>query len=228
MPIKNFAYILCTYVCRYILFFTSSNFAGLGQLCMSVSLGCQMVYFRTKNPNLWKFSSAFLDWKLLIYFTTIWSILQTFGIFYDHLVRFVFFWYIFAGYCIIYQEKSGNPGVSSCVAKVQIVKTFFARWLNHPPSSQTGWPDWANFRLLGHFFRWAFFSYRSPIFLATSMQKSDVLILTKNVSGGALGDIFTNSSGHPEHKWMVDKSATFACCGGASLIWPETYFAKTT
>jgi hypothetical protein len=39
----------------------------------------------------------------------IWNILQTFGIFYDHLVHFVFIWYIFSGFGIMYQEKSGNP-----------------------------------------------------------------------------------------------------------------------
>jgi hypothetical protein len=38
--------------------------------------GCQMVCFKTKNPNLGKI------WKAL-------------GIFYDHLVNFVFIWYIF-------------------------------------------------------------------------------------------------------------------------------------
>jgi hypothetical protein len=51
-----------------------------------------------------------LDWKMLTYFVAIWNILQTFGIFYDHLVKFVFIWYIFPGFGIMYQEKSGNPG----------------------------------------------------------------------------------------------------------------------
>jgi hypothetical protein len=37
------------------------------------------------------------------------NILQTFGIFYDRfLVHFVFLWYIFSGFGITYQEKSGN------------------------------------------------------------------------------------------------------------------------
>jgi hypothetical protein len=40
-----------------------------------------------KNPNLAKFWRA-LDWKIF------WNILQSFGIFYDHLVHFVFIWYI--------------------------------------------------------------------------------------------------------------------------------------
>jgi hypothetical protein len=58
----------------------------------SVDQGCQMVSFQTKNPNLGKFWRA-LDWKMLIYFTAIWNILQIFGIFYDHLAHFFRFWY---------------------------------------------------------------------------------------------------------------------------------------
>jgi hypothetical protein len=62
--------------------------------------GCQMVSFQTKNPFLGKFWRS-LDWKMFIYFMTIWNMLGTFGIFYDHLVHlcsfgtFVFIWYIF-------------------------------------------------------------------------------------------------------------------------------------
>jgi hypothetical protein len=37
--------------------------------------------------------------------------LQTFGIFYDHLVHFVSIGYIFSGFGIMYQEKSGNPTI---------------------------------------------------------------------------------------------------------------------
>jgi hypothetical protein len=32
---------------------------------------------------------------MLIYFKAIWNILQTFGLFYDHLIYFAFIWYIF-------------------------------------------------------------------------------------------------------------------------------------
>jgi hypothetical protein len=38
-----------------------------------------MVCFQTKNPNLGKFWSA-LEWKMLLYFMTIWNILRPFGI----------------------------------------------------------------------------------------------------------------------------------------------------
>jgi hypothetical protein len=40
----------------------------------------------------------------------IWNKIWTFGIFYDHLVHFVFIWYIFSGFVIMHQENSGNPG----------------------------------------------------------------------------------------------------------------------
>jgi hypothetical protein len=43
----------------------------------------------------------------------IWCILRTFGTFYDHLVHFVFIWYIFSGFGIMYQEKSDNPDFPS-------------------------------------------------------------------------------------------------------------------
>jgi hypothetical protein len=68
-----------------------------------------MVSFQTKNPNLGKFWMT-LDWKMLIYFRAIWNILETFRIFYDHLVQFVFIWCIFSGLGNINREKSGNPG----------------------------------------------------------------------------------------------------------------------
>jgi hypothetical protein len=50
-----------------------------------------------------------LDWKMLIYFMDILNILRTFGECYDHLVQFVLIWYIFSGFGITHQEKSGNP-----------------------------------------------------------------------------------------------------------------------
>jgi hypothetical protein len=58
----------------------------------------------------------------------IWNILQTFGIFYDHLVHFVFIWFIFSSFGITYQEKSGNPDVVSASkqpSKPVVISTFF-------------------------------------------------------------------------------------------------------
>jgi hypothetical protein len=57
-------------------------------------LGCQMLYFQTKNQKLGKFWRA-LDCKIWIDFEAIWNILRTFGTFYGHLVHVVFIWYIF-------------------------------------------------------------------------------------------------------------------------------------
>jgi hypothetical protein len=70
--------------------------------------GCQMVSFQTKNPNLGKLWRA-LHWRMLIYFMALRNILQTFGIFYDHLVHFGFIWYNLFCFGTIYQEKYGNP-----------------------------------------------------------------------------------------------------------------------
>jgi hypothetical protein len=53
-----------------------------------------MVYFQTKNPNLGKFLA--LDRKMPIYYMSIWNILRTFWIIYDHWVHFVIIWYIFS------------------------------------------------------------------------------------------------------------------------------------
>jgi hypothetical protein len=49
-----------------------------------------------KNNNLGKFWRA-LDWKLFIHFMAVWNILWRFGMYHDHLVHFVFIWYVFPG-----------------------------------------------------------------------------------------------------------------------------------
>jgi hypothetical protein len=65
--------------------------------------GCQMVYLQTNKIPIWvNFGVCTLGWKMLIYFMVIWNILRTFGLFYDHLVHFVFIWYIL---CFMYQEN---------------------------------------------------------------------------------------------------------------------------
>jgi hypothetical protein len=50
--------------------------------------GCQMAHFQTKNPNLGKFWCP-LQWKVLVNFMAIWSILRPFGIFGGYLVDFM-------------------------------------------------------------------------------------------------------------------------------------------
>jgi hypothetical protein len=71
--------------------------------------GCHMVYFQTKNQNLGNFWRV-VQWKMLVYFMDVWSILQPFGILYGLLVYFLVIWYIFPSFGMLYQEKSGNPG----------------------------------------------------------------------------------------------------------------------
>jgi hypothetical protein len=82
-----------------------------------------MVCFQTKSSNLGKFWSV-LQRKILVYFTTIWSILRPLEILYGHLVYFailrpleilyghlvyfVVIWYIFPVFGIWDREKSGN------------------------------------------------------------------------------------------------------------------------
>jgi hypothetical protein len=68
-----------------------------------------MVYFQTKTRNLGTFWRV-LQWKRLVYFMDIWSILRPFDIFCDHLVYFVVIRNIFPRFGICtYQERSGNP-----------------------------------------------------------------------------------------------------------------------
>jgi hypothetical protein len=75
------------------------------------------------------------------------------------------------------------------------------KWATRP-----GWPDWANFGLLGIYFLWAFFwkfmklPTNGLLFL---LEKSYVHIyFAKNELGYILGDCFVNSSGHPDYKTL--------------------------
>jgi hypothetical protein len=74
--------------------FCSARQALLALSSLAFLQGCQMVSFQTKNPSFGKCWRA-LDWKMLTCFMAVWNILQTFGIFYDHLAHFVLIWYIF-------------------------------------------------------------------------------------------------------------------------------------
>jgi hypothetical protein len=85
--------------------------------------GCHMANFQ----NLGNFWRGF-PWKMLVYFTAIWNILQPFGIFCGHLeyfeailnilwpfgifcsylVYFMVIWYIIYLFGMLHQEKSGN------------------------------------------------------------------------------------------------------------------------
>jgi hypothetical protein len=71
-------------------------------------------------------------WKMLIYFMTIWSILQSFGIFYDHLVHFVFMWYIFP--VLVSCTKENLATLFAKIICITLSRTMscyrdvFARW----------------------------------------------------------------------------------------------------
>jgi magnesium-transporting ATPase (P-type) len=48
----------------------------------------------------------------MVYYMAIWSILQLFSIFLAiWYITYMVFWYIFSPYGMMYQEKSGNPGL---------------------------------------------------------------------------------------------------------------------
>jgi hypothetical protein len=67
-----------------------------------------MVYFQTQNPNVGKFWRAF-EWKMLVHFMTIWSILWPFGIIYVRLVLFADICYIFSQFGMFGPRKIWQP-----------------------------------------------------------------------------------------------------------------------
>jgi hypothetical protein len=70
------------------------------------------INFQTKNPNFGKFWKV-LQWKILVYFGAILSILQPNGILFGDSVHFVVIWYIFPLFGMLRREKSGNLGVET-------------------------------------------------------------------------------------------------------------------
>jgi hypothetical protein len=70
--------------------------------------GCQRVHFQTKNRNLGTFWRV-LQWKMLVYFMDIWSILLQFDKVYVHLVYFVLILYIFPMVWYIVPRKIRQP-----------------------------------------------------------------------------------------------------------------------
>jgi hypothetical protein len=52
--------------------------------------GCQMAYLQTKNPNFGKFWRV-LQWKMLLYFMSSWTVLLPLGIFCVQLAFFIIF-----------------------------------------------------------------------------------------------------------------------------------------
>jgi hypothetical protein len=94
-----------------------------------------MVYSQTKNTLQGKFWKA-LDGKMLIY------ILWPFGKFYRNVGYFMTIWYIlcssgtFFRFCIMYREKSGNPGKffseDDLLSERVSLQSFQQRTIFHP------------------------------------------------------------------------------------------------
>jgi hypothetical protein len=85
--------------------------------------GCQIVYFQTKNPNLGKFWRV-LQWKMFVYFMSIWSILLPFGIFYTNLVHFLVIWYIFP---VLVCGSKKNLATLYCNSSPTLFRTVISR-----------------------------------------------------------------------------------------------------
>jgi hypothetical protein len=111
-------------------------------------------FFSNQKNNLGKFWRA-LDLKMLLYFMAIWNILQTFGILYDHLVHFVFVRYIFSGFGIMCEEKSGNPDPCKVFSShepgcnLELVKrnTYIQSFSLFFHACEAGLPDFSGFNV---------------------------------------------------------------------------------
>jgi hypothetical protein len=114
-----------------------ANFRPLGDCFLwavfkncGTSQGFQMVYFQTKNSNLGNF--RVLQWKRFLYFTAIWSILQTFGTIYGHLVYLWVIWCIyfppFLYVCITNKNLATLELAQICVLLFPIVVVTFWFW----------------------------------------------------------------------------------------------------
>jgi hypothetical protein len=71
-----------------------------------------MAYFQTKKPYFGKFWRV-LQWKMLVHFMTIWSILRPLGIFCGHLVNFMVIWNIFPLLVCCTNKNLATPFFSS-------------------------------------------------------------------------------------------------------------------
>jgi hypothetical protein len=83
--------------------------------------------FKPKIP-IWVNFGGSCNWRCW-YILCTFGLLRPFDIFYDHLVHFVVIWYIFLRLGMLYQEKSGNPGLLENLSQqnIQCVPTLTAR-----------------------------------------------------------------------------------------------------
>jgi hypothetical protein len=95
----------------------NGHVSSLSLLILVLKAGLPDGFFSNQIPNVGKFWRA-LVWKMLIYFMAFWNILQTFWMFYDHLVHFVSTGYIFSGFGILCQEKIWQPWLKALFTRV--------------------------------------------------------------------------------------------------------------
>jgi hypothetical protein len=98
--------------------------------------GCQMAHFRTKNFNLDKFLRV-LQWKILVYYMAMWSILWLFNIFCGHLVYFMVIWYIFP--VLVCCTTKNLATLCFCVYKFTCASSTLIR--HFVPLIESGLPD---------------------------------------------------------------------------------------
>jgi hypothetical protein len=91
--------------------------------------------------TLWEKIFRGSDWKMLIYFMAIWSILGTFGIFYDHLVHCAFIWYSFFRFWYHTQRKIWQP-----CPKISFWDSFCCLF-THEKTFRPGLPDFSCFNV---------------------------------------------------------------------------------
>jgi hypothetical protein len=75
-----------------------------------------MLHFQTQKSDLGKFWRV-LQWKMLVYFMAIWSILRSLGIFCGPLVFFWSFGIFLPRFGRLGQEKSCNPAAEASSLK---------------------------------------------------------------------------------------------------------------
>jgi hypothetical protein len=81
--------------------------------------------FKPKIPN-WVYFGGFCNkrfWGIyghLVYFTVIWSMFRSFGLFYGHLVYF-------PDFVMLYQEKSGSPGAELKLRILELCNVSFLK-----------------------------------------------------------------------------------------------------
>jgi hypothetical protein len=153
----NVARLNWTNLCEWLNVFTN---AGILLYTAWTKQGCQMVCFQTKNHNLGKFWRD-LDSQMSIYFMAIWDILGTFGIFYDHLVPFLFIWYICP--VPIWQPWNKGPSKTRKWMVWENTRINRTRWMNeHKKMGVGGGVGWTKQRRILQQVGWAWF-YRAWI-----------------------------------------------------------------